>query len=280
MKNIKLLFIALASSLLTVSCLVDDEKAQLETDFASTSYVVGFLDNTSNTDFLTDGSTQVFKQPVDLIAAGVYGNTTPTDVTFSVDASSTAVAGTDYDFVNAGNSATIEANRELGTIDINVYTGNIDVDNPKILVLNLVSTSNGVIGSTYETVTITFSGICVSDVAGTFDIVSVRSDGDTRNFFGEVITEIGPGTYLTQSTGQFSAQPGGFDLMAPPNNASRNGFVFTENCGVVTIASQPLGDTFGGNPVSGTGTVDGSGNMVLNITVGNFDSFTVTYTRL
>ncbi len=286
MKTIKRISILLIATLLNVSCLVDDERQGLEEGFATTPYVVGFKNSTSTTSFLTDGSTQLFEQPVDLISGGNFSNTPEIAVTFQVDPSSTAVAGTDYDFVSGGQTATIPANRDFGTIDINVYTGSIDVANPKTIVLNLVNSSLGVIGNNgteegeFGTVTINLGGVCFSDAAGTFDIMVTRSTGQVYNFTNEVITQIGDALYLTESTGRFSSQPGGFDITAPPNNAARNGFTFTENCGVITIDSQPLGDTFGGNPVSGSGTVDESGNMVMNVTVGGDDTYNVIYTKL
>ncbi|MEZ4803237.1 MAG: hypothetical protein R2797_10730 [Gelidibacter sp.] len=286
MKTIKLISILLIGTLLNVSCIVDDGRQELEEDFATTPYVVGFKNSSSTTSFLTDGSTQLFEQPIDLISGGNFSNTPEITVAFQVDPSSTAIAGTDYDFVSGNGTATIPANRDFGIIGINVYTDNIDVSNPKTIILTLVNTSLGVIGDNgsvegeFETVTINLGGVCFSDAAGTFDIMVTRSTGQVYNFTNEVITQIGDALYLTQSTGRFSDQPGGFDITAPPNNAERNGFTFTENCGVITIDSQPLGDTFGGNPVSGSGSLDEFGNMTMTITVGGDSTYNVVYTKL
>lgn len=286
MKTIKLLSILSILSLMCVSCIVDDGKQELEESFANTPYVVGFKNSTSTTSFLTDGTTQLFEQQVDLMSGGNFSNTPEITVTYQVEASSTSVAGTDYDFTSGNRTATINANRDFGTIGINVYTENIDVNNPKTIILTLVNTSLGVIGNNgaeegeFETVTIFLGGVCFSDAAGAFDIMVTRDTGQVYNFTNEVVTQIGEALYLTESTGRFSSQPGGFDITAPPNNAARNGFTFTENCGVITIASQPLGDTFGGNPVSGSGTIDEFGNMVMNITVGSDSTYDVVYTKL
>ncbi|WAC03588.1 hypothetical protein N7U66_09010 [Lacinutrix neustonica] len=46
------------------------------------------------------------------------------------------------------------------------------MDNPKILVLNLISSSNGVVASGYETKEITINGICVSDIAGMYSVTT------------------------------------------------------------------------------------------------------------
>ncbi|MEZ4792672.1 MAG: hypothetical protein R2783_04175 [Gelidibacter sp.] len=286
MKTIKLISILLMGTLLNVSCIVDDGRQALEEGFATMPYVVGFKNSTSTTSFLTDGSTQLFEQPVDLISGGNFSETPEITVTFQIDPSSTALIGTDYDFVSGSQTATIGANRDFGTIGINIYTGNIDVTNPKTIVLTLVSTSIGVIGvngseeGEFETVTINLGGICFSNAAGSFDIMVTRSTGQVYNFTNEAITQIGDALYLTQSTGRFSSQPGGFDITAPPNNAARNGFTFTENCGIITIDPQPLGDTFGGNPVSGFGSIDESGNMEMTITVGGDSTYNVVYTKL
>jgi len=290
MKTFKILCLSLISAFLLNSCLVDDDVQQLEGDFANTPYVVGFRNSTSTTAFLTDGSTQVFKQPVDLLTGSNFSSTPEITVTFDVDPSSTAVAGTDYDFVSSNSSATIESNRDFGTIDINVYTENIDVLNPKTIVLKLTDTNVGVIGQNgdedleeeFETVTINLGGVCFSNAGGSFDIVVTRqSNGQVYNFFNETIIQTDEATYLTESTGRFSAQPGGIDLTGPPNNATRNGFVFTENCGVITIESQPLGATFGGNPVSGSGTVDdATGNLSMTVVVGSDDTYDVEYIKL
>jgi len=281
MKEIKLLSYIFLSLLLVTSCQIDDEAQDLEKDFATTPYVVGFANDSRVTNFITDGTTQTVQIPVNLINGLNYSNNPAIDVSYFASTSSTAVEGVDYDYIDPDQRLTIEAGRDFGYINIDVYTGNINTQTPAVLVLNLADPNLGVVAQQFQTISIEFNGICLSDAGGTFDIEVVRqSNGQVYNFTNETITQIGDGEYLTESTGRFSSQAGGFDLTGAPNFAARNGFVFNENCGAITIESQPLGDTFGGNPVSGTGTVADNGDLSMTIIVGAEDTYEVQYTKL
>ncbi|MFD0860797.1 hypothetical protein ACFQ1M_01145 [Sungkyunkwania multivorans] len=264
MKNIKFLFIAFISSLVAVSCLVDDEPSELEKGFATGEYVAGFKNTTAETNFLTDGQVGSFSLPVDLLAGQVFANTPQIDLTFEVDASSTAVEGVDFDFVSTSRVVSIPASRDFATIDFNIYTENIEPLAPKTIVIRLVNSSNGVISETQQTATIILGGICFSDVGGTFNVSVERIEtGATWNYTNEVISQIGEGLYLSGSTGQFGPQ-GSNDLTT--FGAPRNGFVFEENCDMITIESQNLGNFFS-NQVEGSGTVDDAGNLTMTVTI-------------
>lgn len=285
MKNIKIFFIAILSSLFTVSCLVDDEKSQIEDDLASTPYVVGFNATSRTVNYLTDGATVELKQPVDLIGGSEFTSTPEQVVSFEIDASSTAVPGTDYDLVSSSSIA-IPADRDFENILFNIYTGAIDVDDPKTIVINLLTSSNGVVADQFKTITIIINGTCFSDVSGTYDVAVEYTHIDltvtNHNFPGEVITEIDTATYVTETTGHWTAA----DLAPAP----RGGFIFTENCGDIFIESQSLGDYWAntveapGGPGTSVGTVDpvtGDIHMEYNVCFGgDCRQYVVDYTKL
>ncbi|WAC03587.1 hypothetical protein N7U66_09005 [Lacinutrix neustonica] len=107
MKSLKILSLSLMSAIVLSSCLVDDDVQELEGAFASTPYVVGFKNNTSNPFFLTNGETQIHSESVSFFGGQGFANSPSVDVTYEIDPSSTAVAGTDFDFENSNQTMTI-----------------------------------------------------------------------------------------------------------------------------------------------------------------------------
>ena len=72
MKNFKLLTLLLAVSLVSVSCLVDDEDKTLDA-LANTPYVVGFNQNVANESYFEDIGAVEKTYPVNLVG-GQDGN--------------------------------------------------------------------------------------------------------------------------------------------------------------------------------------------------------------
>jgi len=162
MKTLKIAFIALVGSLLSTSCLVDDEAPTQNQ--AQTQMAAGFVNSSETVSYFTDQGTIEHEFYYEL-KGGMSGfNTTTLALNYEVDAASTAQAGVEYDFVST--DLTIEPFREFGILKINVHTGNFDANSPTELILNLSST-NALVPTAYETVKIIFIG-CQSGLAGTY----------------------------------------------------------------------------------------------------------------
>lgn len=89
---------------------------------------------------------------------------------------------------------------------------------------------------------------CVSDLGGTYDVVTNRLDlARTYTIAGEVITDLGNATYETSTTGNFkittTTQVVGGNAWNT-NPGARGGFIFSEVCGKLLVADQYLHDTY------------------------------------
>ncbi|WP_299523915.1 hypothetical protein [uncultured Lutibacter sp.] len=102
-------------------------------------------------------------------------------------------------------------------------------------------------GPTDGTYSLTVS--CSSDLAGTYNLTMVSSNGWNVNFPNEVITEVSPGYYKTTSIYRWAV-----GSIAPDQ-----GFNFTDVCGELTVPDQQLAQGYYSNAVANTepGFVDG-----------------------
>nr|WP_321225007.1 hypothetical protein [uncultured Psychroserpens sp.] len=246
MKNIKFILLTIICSGLMVSCNIDDDTQQLEADFATTPFVVGFANSEVSPAFLTDGAVNMFSENVVLLGGNDFSNNPSITVNFDVDASSTAVAGTDYDFINDSQSITIEENRDFATIDLNFYSENIDIDNPKVLILNITSANNNaVVGSQFQTLVITINGICFSDIGGMYSVTTTYGYHDFLPAYNPQTTDIeiealGDGMYrvFDMSSGLYSSGP---YADAYGTGATSFDVIFSENCGDISWSNQTDG---------------------------------------
>lgn len=97
---------------------------------------------------------------------------------------------------------------------------------------------------------------CSSDLAGSYNLTMVSSNGWNINFPNEQVSEKGVGLYKTESTYRWAV-----GSIAPDQ-----GLDFTDVCGELTVESQGLAQGFYSNEVKGTeaGNVDGvTGNLKL-----------------
>ena len=119
---------------------------------------------------------------------------------------------------------------------------------------------------------------CSSNLAGSYSFSGLWSRAETGNTdvpfsqSDEVITEVSPGVYSTTYSGHYSHTA--IDNPCP--------FVFSDVCGVLTIAPQYLCDAYS-NEVVGSGTVDAAtGNLHFEYTI-DFAAgkrhYTVTYVK-
>lgn len=226
-------FLALTS----VSCVVDDEAPKKE--FTETPYAVGFKSSTKALNVLLTGDVVNHMEPVDLIAGMDNTRSNPAiTVDFEIDPSSTATEGVEYTLT--GSQVTIEAGKDFGTIPIDINSANIVVGSPKTIVINLLSTSTGIIPARNQKITITLIGICFSDLAGVYDNPDVPTDQAT-------ITSIGAGTYSCSGLPFLSS--GGSPVP----------FEFSDICGEITINSV----IFGSYLCIGEGVVNPDGSITI-----------------
>nr|WP_321230962.1 hypothetical protein [uncultured Psychroserpens sp.] len=243
MKKFKFILFTILSAGLMVSCNIDDDPQQLEADFATTPYVIGFNNIESSPAFLTDGAVNMYSENIVLFGGDNFSSNPSITISFEVDQTSTAVEGTDFDFVNDSQSLTIAENREFAPLDINFYSENINIDNPKVLILNITSAdNNAVVGSQFQTLTININGICFSNIGGMYNVTTTYGyhdflpDFSTHNMDVE-IEALGDGQY---NVVDFS---GGLYTVGPYVGAYGTGptsfdVEFTENCGDISWDGQ------------------------------------------
>lgn len=285
MKKLKILLLTLLSTVAIISCVKDDEE-----DFGKGPLIVGFK-NTVGSYIYTDNDTNPVQitEAINLIG-GSNGTSSKENISisFSVDPSSTAIAGSEYTINATGNSVTIPAGADFVQLPITINPTVLPGNNPKTIVINLnqVSTGNAVISDEKKSITITIAK-CASDLAGLYSLTVTRLDtGAVYNFPNELITELALGVYETSTTGPY------FDLT--DDGAPRNGFIFKDVCQSVVIEEQNLGDYYSnlveGTSDTGTVTLDPDTGEVssikMNYSIRGFASgvsqrfFTATYIKL
>lgn len=240
----KILLLSTVFSLLFVSCNSDEVGT-----FGPNQTIVGFTDSFSAT-YITDFSDADLNVPVNLVS---YQNETyPSDVNvqWSVDDSSTAVEGVDYD-MPASTNALISSGTTVGNILINVHPNLFDPFNPTKLVLNMVSvpSANAIIGAQYQKVTITLQGVCSSNMAGHYSTSTLRvNNGAVYTFADEEFVQLvsGGADYKTSYVGAYYGAgqvPGstGTALLAATTNA---GYTFTDICNNIKLETQNLGSAY------------------------------------
>lgn len=236
----KKLFLFLLASTLFVGC-NDDEVGT----FGATQNVVGFEGNAKKLNYLTDVNEADVKVSVQLASfANEATLAAPVNVKWEIDESSTAVAGTDYDFAdNTGGTVRIAPGTTADNIPFTVYPVNFDPANPKTIVLNLtsVSSNNAVIGSQLRQVVITLQGICPSNLEGVYSIT--YSSGTVAIF---TITALGNGQYHSDTTMGWGT--------------GQYWFEFTEVCGTISYNDWQFQS---GYPMSGSGTVNDDGSITF-----------------
>ena len=207
--------------------------------------------------FLTDIPSAEISVPVALISFA--NETLPGAVSaqWSVDPSSTAVEGVEYDIISS-NTVTIAAGGTVTSIPFKVYPTTFDPAAPKKLVLNITSNS-AVVGSQFKQVVITLQGVCPSYLAATYSIT--YSSGLVGLF---TVVSTGDGTYFSNTT--------------PGWGTGVYSFEFSDVCGALTATSWQVQAS---NPMSGTGIVLPNGNLRFTLTIaGVYANRVYTLTRL
>ena len=260
MKKIIALF---TLTIVGISCSEDSKLPDAQ--FGNTPRVVGFLKTTQNVPFFFDQGVVRKEFPFDVLGTGT-GAPYNSDITltYSVDASSTAVVGDEFNWVNSGSSVVIPAGQSFGILPLDINTGNFDPVAKTSLILNItaVDQEGFVISNQSKQVTINFIG-CLSELAGTYTVVVTRGDGITVTRLNEIISYQDVNYFRTTTTGTFSVA-----AISPP--APFAGFYFTDICGDISVDLQNLGG-FYSNTVKGL-TTDGTDGKVTDI-----NHFKITY---
>ncbi|MBD1259502.1 hypothetical protein HZY62_02795 [Maribacter polysiphoniae] len=235
MKNIirKITFILASVVVAAFNSSCDALLDQDETDFGKGPIVVQFPDAAISSNFLQDGSGAVYAYEVPIEYFGEDGLPLDKDVTFSiaVDAtSSTAVEGTEFSLDQT--EFTIPAGSNTASAVIMVNSANLDSNDPKEAVIQIVSSSETV-SSNKNKIAITLQAICPSNLEGTYRYLN----GVDREV---TITSTGTGTYTVSADNAFT---------------SEYSFNISDICNSLTVTGGFLDDNFGIG-VSGTGSVD------------------------
>ena len=272
----KKIFIA-AFIALTLSACNDDDR--LANDDLRGDKIAGFASASQSASYFTDEGQIPMDVPVVLLGLGNgEAPSQPIELTYEIDASSTAVEGGEYSFGDTSRKVTIAAGSTFAKIPLLINTGDLNPTAATKLVLNLKSSVSGtVVLETSKQITVNFVGCISSITPGAYNAVVNEGSSGTVGFqFPETITVAGVNTFKTART--YPYYPG------PNYNSSlpSYGFVFEDICGDITISSQPMFNYYGGNPVSGTGEVIDANSFKVSYEIGGSSvAFgNVTYTKI
>ena len=265
MKTLKIAFIALVGSLLSTSCLVDDEAATQNQ--ATTQTAVGFKNSTETVSYFSDIGTVEHEFYFEIKGGQAGFTTLPVAVDYEIDAASTAQSGVEFDIPST--TLSIDANRDFGILKINVNTGNFDPNVPTELILNLTSGA-AIVPDAYKTMTVIFIG-CQSGLAGTYTNPDLPSGAGGQTDF--VVSSPNNFTFTMPFLGFGGTNPIEMYML--------------DICGDVTLTGWEVGTAVSGDvtvdPVTGAITIDNlliyNGNNVDATDVW-FDLGSSTYTPL
>ncbi len=291
MKNLNKLLAMLLVSLVSVSCLVDDEN---DNGFQSSVYTVGFAQKTATNSYFADEGVVTKEYPIKILG-GQSGALPSSDIAinFAVNtALSTATEGVEFDLPLPG-TITLNRGSEFVPFPIDINTGNFDADAPTSVFIDLTSQQAGSeVSQLNKTIEIKFVG-CLSTINDhsyqvTYDytnlngVTTTDNDAGVQNFIPHVEGgSVVPNTFDTQST-----PPWGPGALAPGADA----YIFSVVCGDVFIETQNLGGYWGNTVESRTGESnpagyvdETTGDVFISYNVcfgGECRILDVTYTRL
>lgn len=238
----------------------------LPTDETHGPTVVGFANSFESYSYFSDEG-QVQKEVIVQLVAN-NGKELKSDLTvaYEIDPSSTAVEGTEFEFVNNTGSVTIPAGSSFVTFPILVNTGSFNATQATQLVLKLAPQQSDVVAAAnLQTVVINFVG-CISTIqTGAYTAVvqpgSSASVGGT--FQCQVLATPTVNTFKISQTAPFV--PGSNYTTA----VSDYGFTFNDVCGELSVNQQTLFNYYS-NIVSGVaattpdGVLTGQQGMVTS----------------
>jgi len=181
----KKVFLILASAFVFLSCSNDETDENYQTD----SNIIGFRKATVSYSHFTDIGAVHYDLPFEFITGGTNGNAPSSDitVTYTIDPSSTATEGDEFDFTSTTGQATIQAGSKFGLIGLEVNTGSFDPSAATTLVLN-ISSDDAIVASGCEQVVIKFVGCISPIVTGAYSWSSTVSGGPYAATLSQVDT--------------------------------------------------------------------------------------------
>jgi len=227
MKKILSLMIVIATAF---ACTDDDIRT--EQDLASGPKVVGFTPNFQTVTYFADQGVVRRSFPLDLIGMGngQYSNS-DIEVSYVIDAASTASNGVEFNMVNNSGKIVIPAGSSFGEFVIDVNTGQLNPTSKTELILNLTTSSPGsIVGAQYSQLKIIFVG-CLSQLAGNYQKVTTWNNG--ANSFtrtDEVLTLVDINKFRTRYVGNWNV-----------GTFTPQGYQFVDICGEITVLDQNLG---------------------------------------
>jgi len=276
MKNFKLLLILATLAFVFTSC--DDESSIDGHDITGSSRIVGWSSPIVTESYFTDLGTINKNYPIDVLGGG-DGSPTTQDISFAISVNTAETTATNGEYTLNATSAIISAGDTFGNLSIGINTPNFSPTAPTKLVLDLETSVAGVVVSSLaKQMTINFVG-CQSEVGNhTYQVTTVREDGNTKDRGVEVIITDSVNSFWTKSVGVW-----GTNVYLNGVSAESRGVKFTDICGTLTIPKHSLGDHYS-NEVGGlsTTTVDEDGNFKLKYYImfdGEPTNYTSTYTK-
>ena len=229
----KFLFLSILALTSLVSC---DQDEPLQTGPNTT--IIGFAKSAVVTANFTDVPTEQLSIPLSYVS---YQNETiPSDgvtVTWEIDAAnSTAVEGFEFDFGSSSKQLSIAGGQTSVVLPITGYPVNYNVSQATKLVLKLttVNSNNAVIGAQYNTVEVTFRGVCPSNLQGTYNlqvtIIAGNGAGTSYSLPNEVISVIGNAQYSGTSIGPYNSRG-----LISANAQIPCGLIFDDVCNSISL---------------------------------------------
>jgi len=286
--NYRIILIAVLSSFMFSSCLVEDD----ELDFGTGTNFIGFSGTTYALNVEADGTAKSTGIPVSIIGPSVPNINSDVTVTFNVDPSSTAVEGVHYTL--ASNTFTLSpqdaGDRFLGMLPITIITDGITppLDVAPKLNLSITEISGGdnlVINDKTRDVAVTIGYACpfeIKNYLGTYEA--------TTDEFGIYISDVvpfeviaGPGENQITLV-NVAAHPEKYDVIADVDPMT----------GKLTVAKQPalnttnLGYTYGEMRWEGSGTSGTAGGFCIgeisitaaySVDAGSFGQYTLVFEK-
>jgi hypothetical protein len=247
MKKIKYIIVFILSLGIFNSCLIDND-TDLDKNADGKNFV-SFEKNAATFSAIADGLENTFKIKVKLIGPTSKDITSDVKVIIDADDASTAIEGTHYRIDN--HEVTLLANNNhLVEFEVTMLTAGIvtplEYEAPS-LILNVSSaTGDADVIANGKQIKLTLNYACPSYLSGVYNVTHSRAAG-SYSYTNETITEIGIGTYITETMGTW-------DHPLKPDGA----LVFEDVCGVVNVPLQDLYQFYGGNKTYGhkKGSVD------------------------
>lgn len=153
-------FAFILSVFLVVSC--DTLLDQDETDFGKGPILAQFEKSKITANFITDGSVATYNIPIKIVGGDNQPINTPVDITISVDPSSTATEGVEFNLEKT--SYTVKPGDLSVDAQISVDTDNLEPFDAKTLVLRIDSSTQGI--SESNKTAIVLQAVCELDLNG------------------------------------------------------------------------------------------------------------------